>query len=331
MPIFCIVCKAKTDGRVRNGIKACQSCKSFFLAHCKQPDDLQCRTGKEDCEACELPTISTQFVIKNGNIWRFSCTRCRYKKCLEAGMWSSNARPLLKQENIKSPEDKRCIALEMNTKVFGEGFYKLFNRMDQYLPGRIRICTTKDEIFQCQVDNFTSMTEWASDFLTSVPGYSTLAVKDQMMHFSAGFNMLCCFLCLFLNLPMGMSHSNFKCLLTFSTDFEDFTQENQMLTRFLHEQVRPNVLEFAFMAVHLFLGDKNPPMLVTAHINSVIMEYLGKKYVGNMEQALKRYQFLVCSSKFLLEKCKLRLIAQVLESQESSRKRMQNQTVVPVT
>ena len=82
MKYFCHVCNHSTDGRLRNGIVACQACKSFFIMNIGK--DLHCKTGRFDCQVAI--DIKTSIVDSNGNVWRLSCTACRFNRCIQAGM-----------------------------------------------------------------------------------------------------------------------------------------------------------------------------------------------------------------------------------------------------
>ena len=78
---LCLVCTATTDGRLRNGVVACQACKSFFLRYFPNREGLKCEMGRNDC-----PVATNPQYIADRRRFRFICPKCRFQRCQEVGM-----------------------------------------------------------------------------------------------------------------------------------------------------------------------------------------------------------------------------------------------------
>ena len=77
----CLVCNSSCDGRLRNGIVACQACKSFFLRYQPSGVGLKCAIGSNDC-----PIATDNQCIADGRRFRFVCPKCRFQRCQNVGM-----------------------------------------------------------------------------------------------------------------------------------------------------------------------------------------------------------------------------------------------------
>ena len=320
MASFCVVCQVKTDGRKRNGVKACQPCKSFFLAHCDNVEQLKCRTGKENCTASDISIKTSTFVINNGNIWRFSCPRCRYRKCLKSGMKNGRAEKLAERQlclysptTIFSLSDSNNTQIEVNLNSMGQGFNHLFTQFDKNLPGRVRICFSKDDILACQLDNFTKMAQWQAQFLHQIPGYSELSLQERSKVFATGYHYISFLFCILFNTNMGMATPNFEILASVFPTFATFVVENEKLTYFLRNNISPDLIETAFMVVYTFFGE-NQSGTIMIGANKAFQAYLVNKFNGNVVKAIERFESLTDCSKFLIENCRIRLNVHIMES-----------------
>ena len=330
MPVLCVVCHAKTDGRKRNRIIACEACKSFFLVHCRNPEELTCKTGSFQCQARDdLPGTCSKFVTNEGVIWRFACSRCRYKKCLDSGMWTSSAKVFenyqlaMKKSHLTKPTTLHMFQndnsnWEGNVQMFGKGFQELFYKFDKFLPGRINHCTTMTDVLSCQLDNFTTTAGWLASFLKTIPEYSNIPVKDRVKFFANGYPITNFLLCLLFNQTLGMTEANFNILLQVIPRFGYHVPENKEISKFLCNFLTPSHVELGYIIAVMFF--KNNPLQqtsqslsVTDTVTNTLIFYLNKRYAGDEEKVKKRLQMLDQAIELLLEKGRIRLAVQMRE------------------
>ena len=94
----CSVCKAPAAPHLHYGAIVCYSCRAFFrrIIHKKLVRKLECNfiNGTRDC----VKSFNSQL-----RVW---CKKCRFDKCLEAGMKPESVDAMLKRKAIPKEQDK---------------------------------------------------------------------------------------------------------------------------------------------------------------------------------------------------------------------------------
>ena len=208
---FCLVCTVPCDGRIRNGIIACQACKSFYLRYSSSPEivtNLKCETGEDNCHIDEqLPTVS------DGRRLRFFCKKCRFYKCKAVGM-----RNLHSQRETKGKEKEKPVAIpqqlsstvapvtlapvvslhvdksvaEQILKGIFTSFQNIGNNYDQ-TPGVVYELgpgSSERDIVSCFLSGGDCGSQIAAFFVKNNPLYKAISLHDRCATFFRGSTRL---------------------------------------------------------------------------------------------------------------------------------------------
>ena len=191
MTTLCLVCTASCDGKLRNGVVACQACKSFFLRYLPDGEGLKCATSKNDCSVA----TNTQS-IADGRRFRFVCPKCRFRHCQEVGMKAPKSNIIIKQQIMKGKSSSNnCsllsqIAVGTSTKETFNSLTKVFmdinNATASTIPGLVKEWkpqVSNGEVTQSFLNNADDVSRLFAFFLKNNPFYNQVTMADRCSMF----------------------------------------------------------------------------------------------------------------------------------------------------
>ena len=220
MPSLCLVCTASCDGRLRNGVVACQACKSFFLRSQPSGVGLKCLTNLNNCSA-----VANLKYTADGRRLRFSCPKCRFRRCQEVGMKPPKT-------NIDQSNDFQCLLPKVSsatcTKETLNSLIQVFMDINSAtaitIPGLVHDWnpqSSSQEVAQCFISNSDQASRLFSNFLKANPIYKRLTMADRCSTF---FQCAIRLNRIFKAAPAAMNQSNFHRLQTLFPDFKVITK-----------------------------------------------------------------------------------------------------------
>ena len=222
MSNFCLVCNASCDGRLRNGIVACQACKSFFLRNLPSGVGLKCSTGYNNC----FPSSNSIESATDGRRFRFICPKCRFRLCQEFGMNPPKTYPP-KSETNEATDDSSLmpkISVGSCTKETLNSLIQVFMDINcatgTVLPGFIQEWNpqiSSQQVAQCFIDNSDHVSRLFANFLKINPLYKRLSMADRCSTF---FQCVTRLNRVFNAAPAAMNRNNFNRLQTLYPDFK---------------------------------------------------------------------------------------------------------------
>ena len=218
MPSLCLVCNATCDGKLRNGIVACQAWKSFFLRSQPSGADLKCLTSLNNCSA-----VTNLKYTADGRRLRFSCPKCRFRRCQEVGMKSPKT-SMGSEEARDSDSILPNITTGTSTKETVNSLIQVFMDINSAtastIPGLVQDWnpqSTSQDVAQCFISNSDQASRLFSNFLKANPIYKRLTMADRCSTF---FQCAIRLRRIFKAAPAAMSRNNFHRLQTLFPDFQ---------------------------------------------------------------------------------------------------------------
>ena len=268
---ICQVCLASCDGRIRNGIVACQACKSFFLrclSTAKNELNLKCVTGLGNCISDdELPMAS------DGRRLRFFCKKCRYLKCKAVGMRGIQVRNSTDTSNGQnSPqsiegEDQPTASssilmpvnhLEIDKTIKAEQMlhglvscFRLIENSYERAPGLVwQLGENRSEsnIISCFLTGGDYTSKVAASFVKNNPFYKPISLHDRCVTFFRGSTRL---KRIFSSAPGMLNNCNYQAICSIIPEFISL-RSSCLETIANLGQFQFNFQEYAFLASFLF-------------------------------------------------------------------------------
>ena len=181
---LCLVCSASCDGRLRNGVVACQACKSFYLRSQPSGVGLKCETGLNNCS----PSSNHLECTADGRRFRFICPKCRFRRCQEVGMKPPKTN--CEKRKTKDFSIVPKIATGTNTKetlsFLIQVFMNINSAISNAVPGVVqewRPCGSEREMTQTFIANADHVSRLFANFLKVNPLYKRLTMADRCSTF----------------------------------------------------------------------------------------------------------------------------------------------------
>ena len=179
----CLVCGHETERVIRMGAMVCMACKIFYLRHYRRQDGFVCENGDNLCQVEKTERVTS------GKMWRFTCKKCRFEKCLNVGMRKKKAMKSSLSSAITEPS---TILVPQNFEGNQMKFLKLstaFNEMTNsvlFNKGRLVNVTSVVEVGQCVLESFSNVAKALNRFLRELPGFQELSLKQRCSCFHRG-------------------------------------------------------------------------------------------------------------------------------------------------
>ena len=218
---LCLVCTATTDGRLRNGVVACQACKSFFLRYFPNRDGLKCEMGRNDC-----PVATNPQYVADRRRFRFICPKCRFQRCQEVGMKPPKTGTRQKMLECQSGRVSLLpqITVEAKTKETLNTLMKMFMDISRTTastsPGLVQEWNSQEsygQVVQSFLNNSDHVSRLFIGFLKVSPFYKKLTMADRCSTFfqcGTRLNRI------FHTAPAAINRTNFHRLQTLCPDFK---------------------------------------------------------------------------------------------------------------
>ena len=206
---------------------ACEACISFFRRNFDKADSLKCLSGT-DCCAVSSNDVSKNHTLSNGNLWRFSCKKCRLAKCFATGMkmkgqkrkFSATTNDHFKEDNstpaksIEHIESTELVKSEVIINKLVLAYYD-YSGVIQNLPGRSVLLENSDGVSKLFNDNFNQTCRSLVQFIKGQPVFERTQLSQRCQLFFRGLGRSSTLMQSVLPggaTPMGMNEHNFKIL-----------------------------------------------------------------------------------------------------------------------
>ena len=222
MSSLCLVCNASCDGRLRNGVVACQACKSFFLRSQTSANGLKCVTGIKNCFVGATGKRGV-----DGRRLRFNCPQCRFRRCQEVGM--KPPKTIVESGKITDGQTNDFslmpkITPDTSTKETLNSliavFMETYSASGNAIPGVVQDWSPQvgdREMTQTFLNNSDHVCRLFANFLKINPLYKRLTMADRCSTFfqcGTRLNRI------FKAAPAAMNRSNFQKLQVIFPEFQ---------------------------------------------------------------------------------------------------------------